>query len=619
MSTSPDQPDAGTAHEEREWLRITLSCIGDAVITTDTNGNITFLNPVAQSLTGWTQKEAHGLPLTRVFPIINEKSRQPVESPTVRALRAGVVVGLANHTLLIARDGTERVIDDSAAPIRNAAGQVAGVVLVFRDVTQRRRQEKVMRDALSYADNIIATLREPFVVLDKALRIRTANAAFYRTFAVSKQETENQSLFELDNGQWENPQLRQVLGEVLSTHQPVEGFEVERVFSTIGRKILRLNACRLVSEDGPPDLILLTIEDVTKHRRAEEILHLEQAAWRKSEVQYRRLFESARDGILILDEKAGKIIDANPFMSKLLGYEHAHFLGKELWEIGLFKDIAANRTAFQELQLNGYIRYDHLPLETYDKRKVEVEFISNAYMADDRLVIQCNIRDCSERFRLEQQIRTSLEEKEVLLKEIHHRVKNNLQVICSLLDLQGQSIQEPAVAALFRDSQNRVQSMALVHERLYQSESLSNIDFADYLNGLVEYQAQTFRGEPSQVRYVLELDQVQLSVDAAVPAGLAVNELVTNCLKYAFPDGRHGVVTLRLRQEGEQVIFIVQDDGVGIPEHVDFHGVKTFGLRLVAALVDQLHGKVRIDRQAGTTVTVSFPVDRKQSMKGTKR
>ena len=180
--TDPSPASKEALHFQPEWCRVTLASIGDAVITTDIEGRVTFLNPVAQSLTGWTLEEAAGQPLDSVFRIINEESRQPVESPTVRALREGVVVGLANHSLLIAKDGTERPIDDSAAPIRNDKGEVAGVVLVFRDISERRRQEQQVQDALTYADNIIATLREPFVVLDKTLRVQTANRAFYQTF-----------------------------------------------------------------------------------------------------------------------------------------------------------------------------------------------------------------------------------------------------------------------------------------------------------------------------------------------------------------------------------------------------------------------------------------------------
>jgi PAS domain S-box-containing protein len=162
--TDPSPASQEALHFQPEWCRVTLASIGDAVITTDIKGGVTFLNPVAQSLTGWTPEEAAGQPLDSVFRIINEKSRQSVESPTVRALREGVVVGLANHSLLIAKDGTERPIDYSAAPICNEKGEVAGVVLVFRDISERRRQEQRVQDALTYAENIIATLREPFVV-----------------------------------------------------------------------------------------------------------------------------------------------------------------------------------------------------------------------------------------------------------------------------------------------------------------------------------------------------------------------------------------------------------------------------------------------------------------------
>ena len=143
----PSQVNVEALHEQRDWLLVTLSCIGDAVITTDGEGRVTFLNPVAESLTGWTQ-EAVGQPLDGVFRIINEESRQPVEIPTVQALREGRTVKLASHSLLIAKDGTERPISDSAAPIRNDKGEVAGVVLVFRDITERRKTERALAKPL---------------------------------------------------------------------------------------------------------------------------------------------------------------------------------------------------------------------------------------------------------------------------------------------------------------------------------------------------------------------------------------------------------------------------------------------------------------------------------------
>src|SRR6059036_2507014 len=142
-------------YEHSELLQVTLSSIGDAVITTDAECRVTFLNEVAQAVTGWPQAEAAGRPLADIFKIVNEETRRTVENPATRAMREGLVVGLANHTLLIARDGTERPIDDSAAPIRNARGGIAGVVLVFRDITERRAQERNLLHALHYADSII--------------------------------------------------------------------------------------------------------------------------------------------------------------------------------------------------------------------------------------------------------------------------------------------------------------------------------------------------------------------------------------------------------------------------------------------------------------------------------
>lgn len=216
-------------------------------------------------------------------------------------------------------------------------------------------------------------------------------------------------------------------------------------------------------------------------------------------------------------------------------------------------------------------------------------------------------REVEQRKNAEARLRSSLEEKQTLLREIHHRVKNNLQVISSLLDLQSQLATDPATAGIFRESQNRVRSMALVHERLYQSETLANIDFADYLRNLVAQLRNTFQGDDRRIRFELDLAPVRLSIDAAVPAGLAVNELITNSLKYAFPEQRSGVVTVRLAAADGQVVLTVQDDGIGLPAAVTLSAAKTLGLRLVAALVDQMHGTARLERHGGTTVQLTFP------------
>ncbi len=239
--TDASRVNVDALHEQRDWLLVTLSCIGDAVITTDGEGRVTFLNPVAESLTGWTQ-EAVGQPLGGVIQLLNEDSRRPVETPTVHALKEGRTLKLPDHSLLVAKDGSERSISDSAALIRNDKGEVAGLVLVFRDITERRTAERALAKSLSYAGDIIETLREPFVVLDADLRVKTANRSFYESFHVSKEETENRLVYDLGDGEWDIPGLRKLLDEVLTRNQSVNDFEVEHSFPKLGRRTMLLNA-----------------------------------------------------------------------------------------------------------------------------------------------------------------------------------------------------------------------------------------------------------------------------------------------------------------------------------------------------------------------------------------
>ena len=192
----------------RAWQRLNLSGINDAVITADAGGGVTSMNATAEALTGWTLADARGIPQATVYRLIDEASREPVEGPAERALREGIAVGLANHVLLVARDGSERPVDDSASLIRDASGAITAIVLAFWDCSGLPRHERAMHEALAFAEEILATLREPFLVLDRHLRVLRANAAFYRSFGVSDDATVGRFIYELGNGQWDIPALR---------------------------------------------------------------------------------------------------------------------------------------------------------------------------------------------------------------------------------------------------------------------------------------------------------------------------------------------------------------------------------------------------------------------------
>ena len=607
-------PGGGALHEQREWLRVTLSSIGDAVITTDVDGGVTLINPVAQALTGWTSAEATGLPLESVFRIINEASRRPAENAAARALREGVVVGLANHSLLVARDGTERPVDDSAAPIRNEAGEVAGVVLVFRDTSERRRHERAAQEALRYAEEIITTLREPFLVLDKGLKVKTANAAFYRAFHVSEGETEGRFIYDLGNGQWDIPLLRGLLGEVIPEDISVRDFEVKHDFPEIGPKSMLLNARRFPPDSDNPDLVLLAIEDVTERMRAD-------AALKGSELRYRRLFQTAKDGILILDADSGEIIDANPFMSGLLGYEHDEFLGKELWQIGLFRDKEESRAAYRQLREKGYIRYDHLPLKTKGGREVEVEFVSNIYPVEGHEVAQCNIRDITDRSRLERQTQeqaTALADlhrrKDEFLAMLSHELRNPLSPILNavhLLRLQGdegmlqreaRSVIERQVGQLARlvDDLLEVSRITTGRVRLQQDR----LDVRGVVERAVESARPLIARRLHELSVSLPPEPIWLHADSTRLEQVVVN-LLNNAAKYTEEGGQ---IRLAVRQEGDEMVLRVRDTGVGIAPEVLPHVFDLFtqadrsldrsqgglgiGLALVQRLVEMHRGTV---------------------------
>jgi two-component sensor histidine kinase len=209
--------------------------------------------------------------------------------------------------------------------------------------------------------------------------------------------------------------------------------------------------------------------------------------------------------------------------------------------------------------------------------------------------------------RSEQTVRASLREKEVLLKEIHHRVKNNLQVISSLLNLQARYLPDPAARAIFSQSQNRVQSIALVHERLYESADLSHVNFSKYLSVLLDNIFDTYDASSRGLSKVIDVGDANLPVDVAIPCGLIVNELVTNALKHAFPGGRTGVVRVSLRESTNGWLDLaVEDDGVGMPPDIDPRNTVSLGLDLVVTFAEQLNAEVDIVRERGTSFRFRF-------------
>ena len=298
----------------------------------------------------------------------------------------------------------------------------------------------------------------------------------------------------------------------------------------------------------------------------------------------------------------GKYLGVNQYMANTFNLSPDAFVGQELSFLQNSPEFAQFMSQFLadsvptghhvvEAQVNGSTRHYLIAAQKYHQ---------------DSLAVSVGI-DITERKLAEAQIQASLREKEVLLQEIHHRVKNNLQVISSLLDLQSQQLEESAMLEVFRESQNRVKSMALVHEKLYQSKNFAKINFAEYTESLVKYLFKAYELHSGNITLELYIDEVTLNIDTAIPCGLIINELVSNALKYAFPDNRAGTISISLHSgANHHFTLIIKDDGVGLPRDWDFKNAKSLGLQLVKVLTKQLKGTIEIDRSRGSQFRVDL-------------
>jgi PAS domain S-box-containing protein len=266
--------------------------------------------------------------------------------------------------------------------------------------------KKASLDALEYAENIINTVREPLIVLDQDLRVVTASRSFYEFFKVKPEETGGQLIYNLGNKQWDIPKLRELLENILPRKTTFDNYEVEHEFATIGRRIMLLNARQIQRASGKGQIILLAIEDITERKRLENLLT-------ESEERYRHLFETANDGIVLLEKSEGKITHTNPAAEKMLGYNKKELIGNSLQDIGFKLDTGDFQTTMQNLNKIGIIKCNDVPIKTKSGLYIDTDI----YFADRSILVQCNIRDVTERKRVEDMIRESEEKYKTLFED----------------------------------------------------------------------------------------------------------------------------------------------------------------------------------------------------------
>jgi PAS domain S-box-containing protein len=343
-------------------------------------------------------------------------------------------------------------------------------------------------------------------------------------------------------------------------------------------------------------------EVVRKHEFTEEAL-------RQSEERIRQVVE-ATPSALITVNASGRITLVNSQTERLFGYRREDLLNQsvELLVPERFRGQHSHlRTGYfnaAEARPMGAGR-DLFGLRK-DGTEVPIEIGLNPIRTAEGSFVLASIIDITERQQTEQVTKDSLREKETLLKEVHHRVKNNLQIISSVLQLQAGYLRDPQALSAFRECQHRIRSMALIHEKLYQAGNFARINFAEYAQSLVSILVRSYNSPYCAVKLNYEIEAVSLNLDTAIPFALILNEAVSNSLEHAFRGQPRGNIWVRLRQADEgELILSVQDDGIGLADELETEHPSSLGLRLIRILADQLHGTIEIRRHPGTTITLS--------------
>ncbi|MBN2102615.1 PAS domain S-box protein [bacterium] len=336
-----------------------------------------------------------------------------------------------------------------------------------------------------------------------------------------------------------------------------------------------------------------------KHEEAEEAL-------RQSEERFRRMFEDSTLGIY-RTTPSGKIILVNQAALRMLGYRSFEELAKRNLEETGFEPSYPRDEFKRRLEEEGviiglesaWLRKDGSTIYVRESARAVRDTKGNVIFYDG------TFEDITERKKTEKRVEKELKEKVLLLKEVHHRVKNNLQIICSLLNLQSYKVQDPEAKIAFQYSKSRIYSMALVHEQLYKSDDFSNIQIKPYIEQLVQEVGRAYRIS-SSIRISHDIEEITLGIDKAIPCGLILNELITNAVKHAFPEKTRGKINIIFKKKQDTFEITIGDNGIGLPDTFDFSNIRSMGLHMVKVLVRQLNGELTLTGKPGTEFVIRF-------------
>jgi PAS domain S-box-containing protein len=594
--------NAALAESEQKYRNL-VETSQELIWSIDIQGLLTFVNSAAKRIYGYEPLEMIGRRFTD-FLIKEEKSRQ-IEIFTQLLARTSLQPQTPNLPYEIVhtrKDGTPVHLRVNSIVNQAENGAILGLSGTATDISDRKRSEEALQQATDQLRAVLDAVPGLISWVSSDLRYIGVNQHLATSFKRSPESFVGEEINFLEKGSSFGQLIRNFFHS--SCQQTSQEIDIEINGLTCNYLI--------VAQKYHQGTAAVSVGiDITERKRAEAQKTQLIVSLQESECKFRSLYEATSDAVMLIEEE--KFFDCNLATLAIFGCSsQEEFYGKKPSEFspqfqpnGQDSCTLATQKISAAMQ-TGSCRFDWVH-KRLDASEFPAEVLLNAMEINGRKIIQAVVRDITDRKRDEDRIKASLAEKEVLLKEIHHRVKNNLQVISSLLKLQSRYIQDSRVSEMLKESQNRVRSMALVHEQLYQSKDLSNIDFAEYIQNLAHNLFQAYEIDTEGVKLQTNIAPCSMNIDTAVPCGLIINELVTNSLKYAFTGQTQGKIKIDFTLDNNRVcVLTVSDSGIGFPQDLDYRNARTLGLRLVGSLVKQIRGKIELLETAGTNFKITF-------------
>ena len=466
------------------------------------------------------------------------------------------------------------------------------ILISGNEITQWKQHDKLL-------DNILDAIPNAVFYKDLNGVYKKCNKEYAECIGLSADKIIDKTIYDIENLKDSADFHDGVDKEVMLKGGKME-YDYLMRFADSSMHNVKINKSAVIDSDGEVVGIVGVMADMTGHKYIED-------AYEDCNKRYRLLFESAGEAIF-MHSLDGKITEVNQTACKRLGYNRYELVNMNIRDISTpdYKNLFNERMQQLEKDIHGFYRSEVLTKE------------GNIIFTEDSMRIFDNVgkktvliisRDVTSQVQTQKQIQASLEEKEILLKEIHHRVKNNFQIITSLLSLQERNVHNDELLTQFNDAKNRIRSMALIHEKLYQSKDFSKINMADYITAMSQELYHTYYYELKEVDLIYDMENVLVELDKAIPCGLIINEILTNAFKYAFPKNlsKKANINISLKEnEDKKVILKIADNGSGIPNEIDIEKTETLGLQLISILSGQLNGKHELIRGEGTEWIIEF-------------